>query len=223
VLAAVAGEPRDFSDLAARWAGGAEVMLPAAAAERPNLVIDVVSKALNALLPDTAPIDVKLIEANAAPAPSKPFLAVSELAPVDAKTRVRFDRGRVAVSDGSGRTILDLAGLATGAVAQIITARGQPGLWVRPLAADGALPTPAELHLDHGDVGFLDQSGVALAMSTERDTLVHIAYLDETSWPAVAERFRFWILGGVWLFATVGFLFALQRVLRRRPTTQGEE
>ncbi len=223
VLAAAVGEPRDFSDLAARWAGGVQVLVPAAAADRPNLVIDVVSKALNALLPETAPIDVKLVEADAAPAPSEPFLAVGERAPADAKTRVRFDRGRVVVSDSGGRTVLDLAGFSTGAVAQIIVARGQPGLWVRPLAADETLPTPAELRLDHGDIAFLDHSGVALAMSTERDTLVHIAYLDETTWPAVAARFRLWIIGALWLLVTVGFLFALQRVLRRRPTPQGEE
>jgi hypothetical protein len=223
VLAAAVGEPRDFSDLAARWAGGVQVLVPAAAVERPELVIDIASKALNALLPDTAPIDVKVVGPNAAPAPSGPFLAVSELAPTDAKTRVRFDRGRVAVSDSAGRTVLDLAGLSTGAVAQIITARGEPGLWLRPLAADGALPAPTELRLDHGDVAFLDQSGVALAMSSERDTLVHVAYLDETSWSTVAARFRFWIIGGLWLFVTAGFLFALQRILRRRPTAPGEE
>jgi hypothetical protein len=223
VLAAAVGEPRDFSDLAARWAGGVQVLVPAAALERPELVIDIASKALNALLPDTAPIDVKVVEADAASAPSKPFLAISELAPVEAKTRVRFDRGRVAVSDSAGRTVLDLAGLSAGAVAQVVTARGEPGLWLRPLAADGALPAPAELRLDHGDVAFVDHSGVTLAMSTERGALVHIAYLDETSWPTVAARFRLWIIGGLWLLATVGFLVALQRVLRRRPTTLGEE
>lgn len=222
-LAAADSEPRDFSDLAAHWANGVEVLLPAAAAEQPNLVIDAVSKALNALLPETAPLDVKLIAADAAPAPSQPFLAVSEFAPAGAKPRVRFDRGRVAVSDSLGRTVLDLAGFSAGAVAQIVVAQGQPGLWLRPLAEDGALPTPAALRLDHGDAAFFDRSGVALALSTERDTLVHIAYLDEATWPAVAARFRLWIIGALWFLTTVGFLFALQRVLRRRPTAQGED
>ena len=40
-------------------------------------------------------------------------------------------------------------------------------------------------------------------MSTERDTLVRISYPDQVSWLTVAERFRAWIIGGLWLLATV--------------------
>ena len=81
---------------------------------------------------------------------------------------MRFDRGRVAVADRSGKVLLDLGGFSSGAVAQVVNAGAQPGLWVKPLANDGALPTPAALRLDRGDVAFIDKSGVALAMSTER-------------------------------------------------------
>jgi hypothetical protein len=54
-------------------------------------------------------------------------------------------------------------------------------------------------------------------MSTERDTLVRIAYPDQVSWLTVAGRFRSWIIGGLWLFVTAGFLLVLQRMFRRRP------
>ena len=76
--------------------------------------------------------------------------------------------------------------------------------------------------LDRGDVAFIDKTGVALAMSTQRDTLVRISYPDQVSWFTVAERFRSWIVGGLWLLVSVGFLIALQRILRRRAKPAGE-
>jgi hypothetical protein len=53
-------------------------------------------------------------------------------------------------------------------------------------------------------------------MSTVRDTLVMIAYPEQTSWTTVSARFRSWIIGGFWILATIAFLFALQSMLRRR-------
>jgi hypothetical protein len=101
----------------------------------------------------------------------------------------------------------------------VINAGEQPGLWIKPLSGDGALPAPDDIKLDRGDVAFLDKSGVALALSTERDTLVRVSYPDQVSWLTMADRFRSWIIGSVWLFAAVGFLYALQRMLRRKPQT----
>ena len=141
---------------------------------------------------------------------------VSEDPPPGSTPRVRFDRGRVAVSDHTGRTLLDLSGFTSGAVAQAVSAGDVAGLWIRPLASDGSLPAPSNLRLDRGDVAFLDHNGVALAMSTERDTLIKISYPDQVSWLTIAERFRAWIIGCVWLMVTIAFLLGLQRLLRRR-------
>jgi hypothetical protein len=135
---------------------------------------------------------------------------------------VHFDRGRVAVSDRTGRTLLDLGGFAGGAVAQIVTTGDYPGIWIKPMAADGSAPYPGELHLDHGDVAFIDGNGVALAMSTERDTVARVSYPDQVSWLTVAGRFRSWIIGGLWLFATAAVLFILQKLFRRRPARTSE-
>ena len=126
------------------------------------------------------------------------------------------------VSDKNNKTLLNLGGFSGGALAQIVSAGSQPGLWLKPLAADNALPAPEELRLDRGDVAFVDQSGIALAMSTERDTLLHVAYPDQVSWLQVAERFHPWIIGAIWALITVGFLFGLQRILRRRSANAGE-
>jgi hypothetical protein len=216
VLAEAEAAPHDFADLSAWWANGIEVWLPSPAVERPAPLMMLVSDTLAALSPETAPIAVRFSGGDESPAPGSPFIAVSNRAPTGSSPRVRFDRGRVAVADRSGRTLLDLGGFAGGAVVQIVSAGSKPGLWIKPLAADGALPGPDELRLDRGDIAFVDQFGVALAMSSERDTLIRIAYPDQVSWLTVAERFRPWIVGAIWALVTVAFLFGLQRMLRRR-------
>jgi hypothetical protein len=217
VLTAADSGLHDFSDLATRWANGVQVFVPAAASEHPTEVLSLMAQILNRLSADTAPIDVRFIVPGRVAAPTRPFLVLSDQPPEGAVLRARFDRGRVTVVDRSGRTLLDLGGYANGAVAELVSANEQPGLWIRSLATDGALPAPRDLNIDHGDVAFVDHTGVALAMSTERDTLVRIAYPDQVSWLTVAERFRSWIIGGLWLFATAAFLLVLQRMLRRRP------
>jgi hypothetical protein len=211
------GEPHDFSDLTPRFANGIDVRLPALAADQPALALGLVSQVANQLSPDSAPISVNFVASGNAPMPDAPFIAVSDMPPAGTAPRVRFDRGRVAVTDRSGRTLLDLGGFAGGAVAQIVTAGAQIGLWLKPLAADGLAPAPADLHLDHGDAAFIDGNGVALAMSSVRDTVVRISYPDQVSWLTIAERFRSWIIGGLWLFATAALLLMLQRMFRRRP------
>jgi hypothetical protein len=216
ILSAAGSVPENFSDLTTMWAAGVEVLIPAPAAERPLLVLGLLSDVLNALSKETAPIIVKFVEAGAVPAPTAPFVAVSTLPPLGATPRVQFNRGRVAIADRAGRIRLDIGGLTTGAVAQIVTSEAHPGLWIKPLTSDGSLPASSDVSLDRGDAAFLDKTGVALAMSTERDTLLQISYSDQESWLTIAERFRSWIVGGLWVLATFVFLFVLQRVYRRR-------
>jgi hypothetical protein len=214
VVLSQAGTPHDFADLATRWTNGIEVMVPQSTSDHPLHALSLLSETLSALSGQVAPISVRFAKAGAAP--SAPFLAVSDAPPQGATPRVRFDRGQVAVKDRSGRTLLDLAGFNKGSVAQLVEANGHPGIWVKGFSSDSQLPTPAVLKLDHGDVAFIDQTGVAFAMSTVRDTLVMIAYPEQTSWTTVSERFRSWIIGGFWILATIAFLFALQSMLRRR-------
>jgi cellulose synthase operon protein B len=217
VLASTDAAAHDFSDLSPRFVHGLELLLPASTADQPDLVLGLVAQVLSQLSPDITPLAVSLVAAASAPSPDQPFIAVSDVPPSGATPRVRFDRGRVAVTDRAGHTLLDLGGFSGGAVAQIVLAGDYPGLWIKPTSADGSVPAPPDLHLDHGDVAFIDANGVALAMSTERDTVVKISYPDQVSWLTVAERFRIWILAGLWLLATAALLLTLQRIFRRRP------
>ncbi len=222
VLASAAAAPHDFSDLTPHFGRGITLLLPAATADRPILVLGILAQVVDQLSPDVAPLSVSFAAANGAAAPDAPFIAVSDKPPAGANPRVRFDRGRVDVADRAGHTLLDLGGFVGGAVAQVVEAGDHPGLWIKPLATDGAAPSPNDLHLDRGDVAFIDGNGVALAMSTERDTVVRISYPDQVSWLTVAERFRSWIIGGLWLFATAALLLGLQRLFRRRPAQTRE-
>lgn len=207
---------RDFSDLATLWGNGIQVLLPASTVDRPLSVLASLANVLGALSSKTTPIEVRYVGAEAPASPSAPFILVSNLPPAGAEQRVRFDRGRVAVTDRGDRTLLDVGGLATGAVAQIVNANSQPGLWIHPLSSDGSLSAAPAMTLDRGDVAFLDRSGVALALSTERDTLLRIAYADQRAWTASLDRFWPWIVGTTWVLATIALLFLTQRMYRRR-------
>jgi hypothetical protein len=222
VLAGADDTARDFSDLAARWADGIELFVPAAVADQPTIALGLIAQVINQLSPDIAPLKVNLIPPGGMPSPTASFLAVSDQPPTGASPRVRFDRGRVVVADRSGKILLDLGGFVSGAVAQVVTAGEHTGLWIKPVSADGMAPSPPDLRLDHGDVAFIDPTGVALAMSTERDTVVQVTYPDQVSWLSIAERFRSWIIVGLWLMATAGLLYVLQRAFRRRPASEIE-
>jgi hypothetical protein len=216
ILAPAEQVPQDFSDLIAHWSKRVEVLIPASATANLDSMLDLIADVLDVLSKETAPITVKFFGPGTAPAPDAPFVAISDTPPEGASQRVQFDRGRVVVTDREGRTRLDLGGLASGAVAQIVNADTQPGLWIKPLSADGSLPAAEAYSLDRGDVAFLDDTGVALAMSTEHDTLLNIDYPDQVSWVTFAERFRSSIFAGLWAVATLAFLFVLQRLYRRR-------
>jgi hypothetical protein len=131
----------NFSDLAALWANGIEVLVPASAATQPLTVIGLLADVLNALSKDSAPIVTKFVDPGAAPTPDGPFIVVGNVPPAGASQRVHFDLGRVLVTDRADRTRLDVGGLSTGAVVQIVTFDKKPGLWIKPLASDGSLPS----------------------------------------------------------------------------------
>lgn len=222
IILAPAGAVHDFADLSTQWGNGVAVMAPPAAAKQPEKFLSLLASMVGNLTPELAPISVMFVDNATAAKPTGPFIVVSELPPNGSDPHVHFDRGRVEVKDRSGHTLLDLGGFASGAVAQLVRSEEFPGIWIKPLAADGTLPSPPLLRLGRGDVAFIDEKGTALSMSTDRDTVVRVFYVDQVSWTTVAKRFQSWIVGAIWLFVTFIFLFILQRIRRRRPRSADE-
>lgn len=222
LVLASAGSAHDFSDLTSHFAQRLEIQLPSSAANHPARMLGLIAEVASQLSPATAPLQVSFASGKEAAKLNAPFIALSDEPPADATPNVHFDRGRVSVTDASGHTLLGLGDFADGAVVQIMTAGEYPGLWIKPMAKDDSVPAPGDLHLGRGDVAFIDANGVALAMSTERNSVVRISYPDQVSWLTVAERFRPWIIAGLWLLATAILLLTLQRVLRRRPANKSD-
>ena len=175
VLARADAMSQDFSDLAARWADGLEVLLPASAADAARRVLGLVADVLNALSPEMrrSPSDFVAAMSDARAERSLPRRQRCAARRSQSARALRSrPRGRRPTAPAARCSIS--AASPAGAVAQIVEPATIPACgssrW-RPTARCRRRPT---LQLDHGDVAFLDHNGVALAMSTERDTLVQI-------------------------------------------------
>lgn len=215
-LAAAPQAPSDFFELAPRWREGVAILsdAPVTAARLAPMLAVLRGHAL----PGTA-----LTLGEAAAAPGAPFMAFTAEPPPGLRAPpVRFDRGRVVVSDRQGRTVLDLSAPGQAMTAQLVaTTAGVPGIWVRPAGAEVAVPPL--LSLDRGDVAFADAAGIALAFSTGRDQLLQVSYPDDPGLFALIERYRPWIVGGLWLALTAMLVGVVVRRWRRRnPGRRGE-
>jgi len=184
VLAGVAGPAHDFADLAAHWGNGIEVLMSRATLETPGAQREHDHQRIEpALAGDRTDHGQVRRARRRADAERHRFLAVTEAAPLGGTPRVRFDRGRVAVADRSGRTLLDLGGFAAGAVAQI---RHPPVSFPGSGSSHSLATVRCQRRQSCVSIAamspFVDRAGVALAMSTERDTLVQVTYPDQVSW-----------------------------------------
>jgi hypothetical protein len=203
--------PRDFLALPPAFAGGVQVLVDAPGgalvAEQLNPLLWV----LRSLVPPGASITVVPAVPGTPAQPGGAFLAATLDPPAGTEPVLRFDSGRVLLSNGAGRPLLDLSGLERVVAVQMLESGGHPGLWVRRLGALPLLPAAAPL-LDRGDVALLDGQGVALAWNSTPSPAVHVAY------PDAAPRFelrawRPWIVGVLWIagFALVVYAFARPR------------
>ncbi|MBU8537492.1 hypothetical protein [Falsiroseomonas tokyonensis] len=220
---APAGPPRDFLDLPSAFGAGVEVLVDA-----PGRVL--VAEGLNPLLwvmravvPAAAPLRVTLAEPGTPAAPSGPFVAATIEPPADSDPLLRFDAGRILLSNREGRPVLELGGLHRLIAAQLLTAGGHPGLWLRHVGPVPLLPAAAP-RLGQGDIALLDGQGVALAWSSGPAPALRIAYPEAprpegmslagaTAWLAALRPWRSWIIGVAWV---AGFLLVVYAFLRPR-------
>lgn len=173
-----------------------------------------------AVLPD----DVTLTFGGSDPAAGAdtdtPFLYIGADAPAGSTPPVRFDRGRVEVSDSAGTLLYDGDGLDDIGIVQIVEIEGRDGIWIRPGAGVPPQPTlETPMLLDRGDIAFVDERGIALAVSANRADLVAVSYPDQVSLMQLFARYRVWIIGAGWLVLTLLIIRFLVGVYRSRRTT----
>lgn len=210
-----AGPPREFLGLPPAFGAGVEVL-----ADAPGGVL--VAEGLNPLLwvlravvPATAPLHVTLTEPGTPATPAGPFVAATFEPPAGSDPVLRFDAGRIQLSNRAGRPVLELGGVERVIVAQLVTAGGHPGLWLRPIGPPPLLPAAAP-QLDRGDVALLDGQGVALAWSSSPAPPLRVAYpapSSDTAWMPLLMAWRAWIVGVLWL---AGFALVVLAFLRPR-------
>lgn len=209
LLGKISGAAGDFNALTSRFAAGVTVRLPAADPASLAANLPLAALAVQRLVPAGAPIKVVF-----GPEPlDGPFISIGTDAPAGAKPPVKFDAGAVKLTTAEGREVFSLGQLGALTTAQVVQNGKTSGLWLRP---GPQAPTPSSLELDRGDVAFVDAQGVTMAFSSTRDDLIDVSYPEQLSMLGWLSQHRVWIILGVWLLATIGFLIFLQRAYRAR-------
>ncbi len=215
VLSAQREKAADFYDLPSRFRNGVVVHVDQADFGRQRDSLGLLTEIVRSLVPARASLSVKFVNPGQPADPVTPFIALTALSPGASSPPVRFDQGQVVVRQKDGRVLLDMSGADRSLVAQIVeTDRLVPkvqGLWLHPPTAGNPLIVPARLRLDRGNLAFIDRDGVSLSLSSERERLVQVAYPDHVSWLDLAETYRPWIIGALWLLVSLIFLVLLQR------------
>jgi hypothetical protein len=212
---APAPAPAEFLALPPRLAEGFEVLLDAPGGALPVEALDPLLWVLRALAPAGVPITVTPVEPGLAPEPRRPFLAVTQEAPAGTAPAIRFDSGRIRLSDRSGARLMEIDATTPLLVAQLLETGGRHGVWLR--SADGR-PMPfvapsAAPRLDRGDVALLDRGGVSLAWSTRTPVLVSPSYPEAQASRSDLLAWRPAVVGLLWVagFALVAYAFARPR------------
>lgn len=210
-----AGAPRNFLGLPAAFGAGVEVLVDAPGGVLVAEALNPLLWVLRAVVPAAAPLRVTLAEPGTPASPTGPFVAATYEPPSGSNPVLRFDAGRIQLSNQAGRPVLELGGVARALSVQLVNASGHPGLWLRPIGPPPLLPSAAP-RLDQGDVALLDGQGVALAWSSAPGLQLRVDYPDApppVAWLPLLMAWRPWIVGVLWL---AGFVLVVWAFLRPR-------
>ncbi|MBC6718319.1 hypothetical protein H9Q09_19225 [Aurantimonas sp. DM33-3] len=205
----------EFFEATSAFGSGVTVFMPEAAAG--SLKGAAAASLVAGLISAETPFDLRY--GPVGEAPQAPFILVADMLPEGIDSPVRFDEGRVRLTDAGGDPLLDIGGLDDYTIVQIVRAGDVTGLWIRPNAdaASGDAVAPiVPVALDRGDVALVDEAGLAFAFSTTRDQLVQVTYPDRLSLTDLARQYWPWIIGALWIIGTLIFVTLLSRIYRRR-------
>ncbi|WP_040326036.1 hypothetical protein [Aurantimonas manganoxydans] len=205
----------EFFEATSAFGSGVTVFMPEAAAGSPQGAV--AASLVAGIISADTPFDLRY--GPVGEAPQAPFILVADTLPEGIDSPVRFDEGRVRLTDAGGDPLLDIGGLDDYTIVQIVRAGDVTGLWIRPDADAGSGDAAAPIvpvALDRGDVALVDEAGLAFAFSTTRDQLVQVTYPDHLSLTDLARQYWPWIIGALWIIGTLVFVTLLSRIYRRR-------
>ncbi|MDZ4802615.1 MAG: cellulose biosynthesis cyclic di-GMP-binding regulatory protein BcsB [Bryobacteraceae bacterium] len=143
----------------------------------------------------------------------RPFLYVGGGAPSEMKSPVQFDRGEVVLTDALGRTVFHSATQPGVAVVQMATLGGATGVWIRP---PGRLTQPTVLDLGHGDVAFLDGTGLLRSFDSRQVEVAQVRYPGLAMWTDWFVRYQLWLLGVAWLMLSAIFVGLYRKMMQHK-------
>ena len=206
---------RDFFEVASQYRDGVTYFVDRRGAFAQRAHLSALAELSGNLVPASARSSVRFLEPGEAPETSGPFIALTVAPPLNSEPPVRFDQGKTIIRGPDGSVVADLGGLKNTAVAQLIRAGLDQGVWIRTAGDNEDLPPPSKLQLDRGNVAVLDRNGVAFAFSTERDRLVQVIYPDKSSLADIANAYRPWVVGALWLAFSLLVVVSVQRFYSR--------
>ncbi len=215
MLLGAAPAASEFLALPPLLAGGFEVLVDAPGGTIPAEALNGPLWLLRALAPPGAPITVTPVAPGAEPRPRHPFLAATEQPPAGAEPPIRFEAGRIRLSDRAGARLMELDGTTPVLLAQLLDTGGAQGIWLR--SSDGRMPPfappAAAPRLDRGDVAVLDRQGVALAISAAPPHPIVAGPPDTANSRSAVLAWRPLVTGVFWMagFGLVAFAFLRPR------------
>ena len=209
------GDPgNDFSGMAARYASGAHVMVPAAYLADSSRTLPRVIRlaATTGISPQKARFTA--VSGGETPVPGGSFLAI-ELPFKDAKSEVTIDAGHVQLVNHKNRPLLDLAGLNQAGILEVQKVGGDHGISYRNIGSEPPTMTQPLL-LAAGNVAVLGNDKVLAETDTAHPDRRLKADHDE-QWPMSLSYW--WMLPVLLIVFMLSLLVLASRTRRRNQNT----
>ncbi len=213
--------PERFVDLPAYLADQFDFYLPSAYLDNPVQSLPFIA-AFTARYP--VPFDNRqaiFVKPDSSPlSPARPFIALGNVEFSELKAQVSYDRGVIEILDRKGESLLTVDELSKISIAQLVTSKGQHGLWLR--SGDGdPYPDVRRLFLNEGDVAFADQSGLLFSLNSVEENLARVHYPAARDWLTIANENRFWIMAFFWLLLVLAIVYLFRRTRQHQNNKQG--
>jgi hypothetical protein len=202
----------DFNGMVSRFAGGANVMVPATfLADSPRSLARVVRlAAATGVSPANARFTA--VTGTAMPAPGGAFLAV-ELPVAEGLSKIKTSAGHLVMTANGGNAVLDLSGLDRVAVLEVVKADGATGVMYHNVGAEPPGMDKAIL-LTQGDIAILGANGVLREINSADPSGSNAVGEERTPW--LLSRGYWWMVPIVVIVFMIALLVFASRVRRRK-------